>query len=67
MQRILAELGEGVRWIDAGHSCGISQGPRRGLGKVAEDAGVTFSHPHSSHTTKGPASAKEWGELSMDS
>lgn len=48
-----------MRWMDGGHSCGISQGPRRGLGKVAQDAGVTFSHPYSSQTTKGPASAME--------
>lgn len=35
------------------------QGPGGGLGKGAEeDAAVTFSHPHSSHTTKGPAGAK---------
>lgn len=53
--------------MDGGHSCGISQGPRRGLGKVAEDAGVTVSHPHSSHPTKGPANAKEGRVLSMDS
>jgi len=43
--------------MDGGHSCEIRQGPSRGLGKVAEEAGVTFSHPHSSHPTKGPASA----------
>lgn len=36
------------------------QRPRRGLGKVAEDAGITRSHPHSFHTTKGPASANGW-------
>lgn len=33
-------------------------GPRGGIGKGAEDAGVTFSHPCSSLTTKGPNRAQ---------
>lgn len=61
-QRILAELGEGVRWTDGRHSCGINWGPRRGLGKVAEDAGVTFPSPSRLYH-KGPASAKGVGAV----
>lgn len=55
-QSILAELGEGGDGWMQGTAVGC-QRPRRGLGKVAEDAGITRSHPHSSHTTNGPASA----------
>lgn len=40
------------------------QGCQGGLGKGAQgEAGVTFSHPHSSHTTKGPAGAQGEGAV----
>lgn len=38
-------------------------GPRGGIGKGAEDAGVTFSHPCSSLTTKGPNRAQGEGAI----
>lgn len=33
-QRNPAELGEGERWMDGGHSCGRSQGPGEGSGRL---------------------------------
>lgn len=37
-----AELREGVRRMEGGPSCRISQGPKAGLGKAAEDVGISF-------------------------